>query len=225
MSKSHKDSPVAETVKCAGIVLLGGISSRMGSPKALLTFGPEPMGARVARIVGSVVKPLILVGAVGQRLAHFPSKALIVRDRHPDRGPLEGLAAGLRAAADNCEVAFVTGCDLPLLTPAFIRRMIELSPGFDVCLPDVEGRPQPLAAVYRVSVLPEIEALLRTNKLRPAFLLDRVRTRRVTAEELRDADPDRLSLTNVNDPRDYRAALAKAGFTPADPGSSPTDCS
>lgn len=197
----------------------------MGCPKALLPFGPEPMGVRVARIVGSVAKPLLLVGAIGQRLDGFPADACIVRDRHPGCGPLEGIASGLRTAGDHCEIAFVTGCDLPLLTPAFLRRMIELSAGFDVCLPYVNGRPEPLAAVYRVSVLREIEELLRMDKLRPAHLLDRVHTRRVTAKELSAADPELSSLTNVNSPDEYRAALVRAGFTPTDLSSSTTDCS
>jgi molybdopterin-guanine dinucleotide biosynthesis protein A len=221
MPKPHTDSPASETVKCAGIVLLGGTSRRMGSSKALLPFGSEPMGVRVARIVGGVAKPLILVGGLGQRLAGFPSDACIVRDQRSGRGPLEGLAAGLRLVADHCEIAFVSGCDLPLLTPAFIRRMIELSRGFDVCLPYVGGRPEPLAAVYHIRVLPEVESLLKTDKLRPAFLLDRVHTRRVGVEELSDADPDLLSLTNVNNPDEYRAALEKAGIAPADAGDSP----
>jgi molybdopterin-guanine dinucleotide biosynthesis protein A len=201
-------------VSCAGIVLLGGNSLRMGRPKATLPFGPEPMGVRVARVVGTVAQPVIVVAAVGQHFPEFPFEVCHVRDRRPGRGPVEGLAAGLRAAADHADRAFVAGCDLPLLTPAFIRRMIELSAGFDVCLPYVEGRHEPLAAVYRVGVLPEIEDLLRGDKVRFVSLLDRVRTRRVTADEIREADPEMSSLTNINDPAGYRAALDKAGLGP-----------
>ncbi|MHB8897118.1 MAG: molybdenum cofactor guanylyltransferase [Thermoguttaceae bacterium] len=212
MSTPRDGSTSVDQVPCGGIVLLGGSSSRMGSSKALLPFGAESMCVRVAGIVGSVARPLILVGAVGQQLAGFPADCRVAYDRMAGRGPLEGIAAGLRAVADHAESAFVAGCDLPLLRPAFIRRMIELSAGFDVCLPSIAGRPEPLAAVYHVGVLPEIEFLLRSGRLRPAFLLERVETRRVTAEELRDVDPDLLSLTNVNDPVEYRAALEKAGI-------------
>ena len=44
------------------------------------------------------------------------------RDRLPDRGPLEGIAAGLRALGKRVEAAYVTGCDVPLLVPGFVRR-------------------------------------------------------------------------------------------------------
>lgn len=212
MPYSQGETSASTNLDCAGIVLLGGNSERMGHSKATLPFGPEPMGVRVVRILGGVTKSLIVVGAIGQSLPRFPHEVLIVRDRCPDRGPLEALAVGLRAAADHCEIAFVTGCDLPLLTPAFVQGMIELSSGFDVCLPCVDGRHEPLAAVYRVDVLSEVESLLCAGKLRPAFLLDRVRTRRVTADEISVVDPEMVSLTNINYPDQYRAALSKAGF-------------
>jgi len=214
MPKPHGEPAASTTSNCAGVVLLGGNSGRMGRSKAVLPFGPEPMGARVARIVGSVARPVIVVGSVGQEIPEFSREILITHDRRPDRGPLEALAAGLRAVADHCEIAFVTSCDLPLLTPAFVQRMIDLSSGFDLCLPCVDGRHEPLAAVYRVDVLPEVESLLSAGKLRPAFLLQRVRTRRVTASEISVVDPEMASLTNINYPHEYQAALSKAGFHP-----------
>jgi molybdopterin-guanine dinucleotide biosynthesis protein A len=108
--------------------------------------------------------------------------------------------------------AFVTACDVPLLKPVFVRRMIELSAGHEIAVPHVGGFDQPLAAVYHISVLPYVEALLEADRLRPAFLFDQVSTRRVTADELTDVDPELQSLANVNSPEEYRAILARAGF-------------
>jgi molybdopterin-guanine dinucleotide biosynthesis protein A len=101
---------------------------------------------------------------------------------------------------------------VPLLVPALVGRLVELSAGYQVAVPHVNGFDEPLAAVYRTSVLPQVESLLAAGRLRPAFLFERVRTRRVTAEELADVDPDLASLANVNTPADYRAALARAGL-------------
>ncbi len=184
----------------------------MGRSKAALPFGPEPMLQRVVRLVAEAVEPVVVVAAVGQELPELPQTTDIVRDRTPDRGPLEGIAVGLRALSDRCDAAFVTGCDVPLLVPDFIRRMIGLSAGFDVAVPHVGGHDEPLSAVYRTGVLAEVESLLAANRLRPAFLFDEVRTRRVVAEELVDVDPELDSLANVNSPADYRAALARAGL-------------
>ena len=200
-------------MKTAGIVLCGGQSSRMGRPKAMLPFGPELMLQRVVRLVSQEVDRVVVVSAAGQELPELPPAVEIVQDRHPDRGPLEGLAAGLRTLGDRADMAYATACDVPLLVPAFVRRVIELCDGYQAAVPYIDGFAEPLAAAYSVDVLPHVEAFLAEDRLRPAGLFDVVATRRITAEELADVDPDLLSLANVNRPEDYQEALEKAGFT------------
>ena len=196
----------------AGIVLAGGGSRRMGRAKAMLPFGPELMLQRVVRLLREAVDPVVVVAAPGQELPDLPPQVLLARDRRPDRGPLEGIAAGLRALGDRVEAAYVTACDVPLLVPDFVRRMIELAAGYDVAVPNVGGHDEPLAAVYRTSVLPEVEKLLAADRLRPAFLFDQVRARRIPREKLLDVDAALDSIANLNTPAAYRAALARAGF-------------
>lgn len=194
------------------IVLCGGKSGRMGRPKATLLFGPETMLQRVVGRVRAVDGPVVAVAAVRQELPGLGPGVRVARDRRADCGPLEGIRAGLAALRDEVEAAFVTGCDVPLLVPEFVRRMVDLATGFDVAVPHVGGHDEPLAAVYRTSVLPPVEALLAADRLRPAFLFDQVRTRRVTPDELADVDPDLASLINVNSPAEYAAALRRAGL-------------
>ena len=196
----------------AGIVLCGGKSTRMGSPKALLPFGPETMLQRVVRLLGSVVTPIVVVSARDQALPLLPGYVRIARDDQEERGPLEGLRAGLRALPASAEAAYVTSCDVPLLVPGFVNLMIELLGDHDIAVMDIDGFPHPLSAVYRRSLLPHVEALLATDRLRPAYLFEAVRTRRVTPAEVASVDPDLLTLRNLNTPEDYRDALALAGF-------------
>ena len=194
----------------AGLVLCGGQSRRMGRPKVLLPFGDETMLQRVVRLVGEVVQPVIVVAGQEQELPELAASVQIVRDRRPGRGPLEGLAAGLAALGGRAEAAFVTSCDVPLLKPALVRRLLAMLGDCDAVVPHVEGFDQPLAAVYRRSVLPHAEALLAEGRLRPMFLFDRVRTRRVPPEEFADVDPNLESLRNINTPEDYEA-VARGG--------------
>ena len=198
----------------AGIVLAGGGSRRMGRAKAMLPFGPELMLRRVVRLLSEAVNPVVVVAAPGQELPDLPPAVLLARDRLPDRGPLEGIAAGLRTLQDRVEAAYVTACDVPLLVPGFVRRVIELAAGYDVAVPNVSGHDEPLAAVYRAGVLPEVEKLLAADRVRPAFLFDLVRTRRIPREELIDVDSALESISNLNTPEAYRVALARAGFEP-----------
>ena len=197
----------------AGIVLCGGKSTRMGSPKAMLPFGPETMLQRIVRLLGSVVTPIVVVSARDQALPMLPGYARIARDEREGRGPLEGLRAGLKALPATVEAAYVTSCDVPLIVPGFVSLMVELLGDHDIAVMEVDGFPQPLSAVYRRALLPHVEALLASDRLRPAFLFDAVRTRRVSPAEVAAADPNLLTLRNLNTPDDYRDALALAGFS------------
>jgi len=187
----------------------------MGRPKEWLPFGPEVLLQRVVRLLGLAVEPVIVVAAEGQELPELPGDVAVLRDRIADRGPLEGIAVGLAAVGSRgAEAAFVASCDLPLLKPAFVRCMVELAAGYDVAVPKVEGRDHPLAAVYRTGLLAQVESLLAADRLRPAFLFDEVRTRRVTPAELTDADPALESLINVNTPAEYERVLECGDSSP-----------
>ena len=65
----------------------------------------------------------------------------------------------------------------------------------------------PLAAAYRIGVLPHVRELLAADRLRPVFLFDAVPTRIIEPHELADIDPDFRSLRNLNRPEDYHLAL------------------
>lgn len=197
-----------------GIVLCGGKSTRMGVPKATLPFGPENMLQRVVRLLGKVVSPIVVVAAREQPLPPLPDDVAVTRDEREQRGPLEGLRAGLKALPKSVEVAYITSCDVPLLEPAFVERMVELLGDHDIAVMEIDGFPHPLSAVYRRDTLPHVEALLEKDKLRPVFLFDAVRTRRVRPEEMLSADPQLRTLRNLNTREDYLAALAEAGYQP-----------
>lgn len=196
------------------IILCGGKSSRMGRDKASLPFGPECMLQRVVRLVAEVValQNIVVVAAAAQVLPELPAVVQIARDERQSRGPLEGLAAGLRALGERAAVVYATSCDVPLLVPAFIARMFELLGEHDIAVPRDGEHHHPLAAVYRAMTLPHIQRLLDADRLRPRFLFDEVRTREVAVDELRAVDPTLSTLQNLNRPEDYLAALSAAGF-------------
>src|SRR5437764_5621817 len=141
-------------MRVGGIVLCGGRSSRMGRPKAWLPVGDEAMLQRVVRVLCEAVGPVVAVAAPGQDLPLLPAGVEIVRDEVEGRGPLQGLAAGLAALDGRADATYLTSCDVPFLTAGFVRRVVGLLGDFSVCVPKVGGYHHPLAAVYRVSVLP-----------------------------------------------------------------------
>jgi molybdopterin-guanine dinucleotide biosynthesis protein A len=199
-------------LRASGIIFCGGKSSRMGTPKALLPFGDEVMLARVVRLLSQVVHPIVVVAAAEQPLPVLPPSVIIVRDERPERGPLEGLRAGLKALEGVADVAYVSSCDVPLLVPAFVERMLAELVDVQIAVPMETNGEQtqyhPLAAVYRTSVLPAVEGLLAADQLRMTGLFEVVRTQRVPVKRLQDVDPELLTLRNVNCQEDYSAVLA-----------------
>lgn len=199
-------------MKTGGIILCGGKSTRMGLPKATLPFGEETMLARVVRLLGEVVDPIVVVAAPNQQLPQLPVGVLIARDRRESRGPLEGLSAGLSAIRQHADAAYATSCDVPLLVPPVVTFMIRQLGQRQIAVPKDGKYHHPLAAVYRTSVLPAIEELLEANRLRPFFLFERCETCEVDASTLRGVDPALATLRNLNHPSDYFAALKDAGL-------------
>ena len=200
-------------MNAGGIVLCGGKSTRMGVAKATLPFGPETMLQRVVRLLGAMVSPIVAVAAQEQVLPALPAEVIVTRDERDARGPLEGLRAGLKALPPSVEAAYVTSCDVPLLVPGFVERMLALLEGHDIAVMEIDGFPHPLSAVYRRAVLPQVESLLAQDRLRPVFLFEAMRTRRVTPAEMREVDPDLRTLRNLNTREDYEAALSDAGLS------------
>jgi molybdenum cofactor guanylyltransferase len=210
-------------MRMGAIILCGGKSSRMGRDKATLQFGNELMLQRVVQLLSKVVglKDMIVVAAPNQSLPDLPASVTVAHDIHAFRGPLQGLATGLREMEDRFDAVYATACDVPLLVPGFVERMFQLLGEYDVAVPFDGQHHHSLAAVYRPRVLPQIQTLLDSDRLRPRFLFDLVRTREVPVDDLRDVDPPLATLENLNCYEDYLAALAAAGFAaPGETGES-----
>jgi molybdenum cofactor guanylyltransferase len=201
----------------AGIVLAGGRSSRMGSPKAALEWHGSTLLRRVVGIVARGVDgPVVVVRAPGQELPALPEGVRVVEDAREGRGPLQGLAAGLAAVRDAAPVAYASSTDVPLLHPRFVRRVVAaVGEDVDVALPHVGGFPQPLAAAYRTSLVDTVERLIAEDRMRPAFLFEACRVRRLDQAALLEdpalaaLDPALESVLNLNEPGDYEAARGR----------------
>lgn len=193
------------TAKATAVILTGGKSSRMGQAKALLIFDGEPLIAHIARTLKRMFAEIVVVAAPEQELPALSAK--VVRDEVAYQGPVGGIYYGLRAAGG--EFSFVTSCDAPFLNTALIAYLTGQISDYDVVVPYWEERYQPLHAVYRKSVLPLLKAQLERGELRPVYLFDKVRTRKVEQDEIKILDPDGLSFLNMNTPQDYEAALKR----------------
>ena len=200
-----------------GIVLCGGGSRRMGRPKAWLPFGEESLLERMVRLLGEVAEPVVVAAKTGQALPPLPPDVRVVFDAPGQEGPLAGVAAGLAALGDLCEIVLVVSCDVPLVRPAFLVRLAELIGENEAVAPECDGRPQPAVAAYRPRLVKLANELLAAGERRMNVFAQRCGALVVPADRFRDVDPKLLSLKNVNTPEEYEEAVRLVQATRAQP--------
>ncbi len=208
--------------RTAGIVLAGGASKRMGSPKAALEWHGSTLVRRAAGLVARAVDgTVVVVRAAGQELPPLPDTIEVVEDARRGRGPLQGIAAGLQQIGERADVVYVAGVDTPLLHPAFIAAVLHgLRERDDVALPRAHGFGQHLCAAYRIAPLEHALAeQLERERLGARDLVARLRAHELDATTLladpgvAALDPELDSLLNVNTAADYEAARARPAPT------------
>ena len=127
-----------------GVLLLGGASSRFGSPKALARLRNETLAERAWRTLGEACDERI---AVGKGDLDLPFDVLV--EPPEPQAPIAGVLAGLRAAAN--ETAVFLPVDCPLVTPGLLRELGE------ACAVTQTG---PLPGAFAKADLPELERRL-----------------------------------------------------------------
>lgn len=187
----------------SAILLAGGMSRRMGRDKARLPVEGEPMAARVYRLLSEAFPEVVVVT---NRPEEFPVPgARMVGDRHPGRGPLEGLASGLEAIQGAS--ALLVACDMPFLTRDLLSFLASQEADAEVIVPVSPRGPEPLLAVYSRRVLPVARELLERGERRMEGLMKAVPTWEIPPDQLLPHDPERRAFWNLNYPEEYRAAL------------------
>src|SRR5205807_2237046 len=179
---------------CAGLVLCGGASSRMGIDKATLLFDGVPLWLRVAQRLARAADPVRLAPGTPGRLGQLEYKE--VADAMAGAGPLAGLLAGLRSSPHD--LLAVVAVDMPHVSPEVMALLVAYHGDDDALVPRAERGLEPLHAVYARSALTGLEAALAARELSLQTALRRLRVREVGPEEWRDADPLGRFATNLN---------------------------
>lgn len=190
----------------------------MGRPKAALPFGDNTLLGRTVDTLLSCTHPVVVVARnvrqLEDELPPISLEADVIHDaeEHQGQGPLAGLLAGLTHVENRCGAAFLTGCDVPFLTPAAVEWLADQLADHDLVLPEVEGVLQPLCAVYRTTLKATIQKQLASED-RSLHALAKTCNCRVLAEaDVKSFDPSLRFLRGVNTEDEYEAALREAGL-------------
>ena len=203
--------------KISGVALAGGMSRRLGRNKAVEKIGGESLIERVVGRLSQVSSETIVVVAEESRAEalNLPPWVRTAADIYPGSGSLGGIFTGLSAAKGDYGI--VVACDMPFLNTELLRFMADIAADFDAVVPRVEGRPEPLHAIYSKSCLEPIEHRLKRKDLKIALFFDEIRVAYIEEEDIDSLDPHHLSFFNVNTQEDLDRALAlEAQVTPAE---------
>ncbi|MBN1686219.1 MAG: NTP transferase domain-containing protein [Spirochaetales bacterium] len=182
-------------------LLAGGGSSRMGDPKSLLGYKGQPLIVYIYKCLEPLFSEILVSVSVsgGESIPEELASLTVVTDEFPGRGPIAGIAASLAAA--STDTVFVTACDIPTVHPGLVAAMLDGSRDCDIVVPRAtEGFIEPLHAVYKRHVLPEVLELIHSGERRIRMLYDKVNTC------YKNLEPGE-ELLNINTPEEYRRIL------------------
>ena len=200
------------------IILAGGKSSRLGQSKALQVVEGKSLIQWVVDRLAILSTEIIIATAHGEAIPCSSAVRIkTVADIYPGKGPLVGIYSGLIASSSSR--AIVVGCDTPFLSVSLLEYMTQICSTFDVVVPRIKKKVEPLCAVYSKSCLAPIQRLLEQNELGISELFSMVKVKYIEEDEMNSFDPEHLSFFNINSQADLNKArklAAERGWLPKD---------
>jgi|SRR5215471_317747 len=188
-------------------LLAGGASKRMGRPKALLPFGTGTLLQHQLTKLYPLFDEILLV--VKDPPDAATGRARVLLDATPRQGAIFGLIRALEEVSDH---VFVLAIDLPLLTVDLITGIAErgLATSAPAVVAEYKGRLEPLAAVWRRSVLPAARRQVAAGDFSLQSLARTAGAEILSEREWKRFDPSGNSFSNLNTMNDYLAMRERA---------------
>lgn len=181
-----------------GIILSGGLNSRIGLNKAFLEISGKKIIERTVILFKELFEEVVVV--TKDPLTYADLDVRIATDVKDITGSLVGVYSGLLSSTSEYNV--VVACDMPLINRDIVRYLVSKINGYDAVVPFCQGRLQPLHAVYSKKCIKPLEELINSGHMRITKLFEKVKTKRVEEEELKKFDPDFKSFININTKED-----------------------
>jgi molybdenum cofactor cytidylyltransferase len=130
----------------AAVILSGGASSRMGSPKALLPYQGRPFLEHLLEVTAhrQIGARRVVLGADAQPIAkavNLKADEVVINDEW-EKGQLSSIQAALRSLPPGTEGILLCLIDHPLISAALVQDLIEqfYKSKKPIVLPFYEGR-------------------------------------------------------------------------------------
>ena len=196
------------------IVLAAGKSSRMGRPKALLPIGSsgDTFLTHILHVLRSsgIARAVVVIGGdagiVRTTLPPDDEFLRVVENENYEQGQLSSLLTGLSSVeerSDDVEAVIVTLVDLPLITSATVRAVLEAyrrAPGAPIVRPR-RGNRYGHPAIFARRLFAELRTADPSTGAKPIVHAH-------AAEEVSVDVADDGAFTDIDTPEDYERFIA-----------------
>lgn len=190
-----------------GLILAGGESKRIGSPKALLKINSETFVERIANILhGSGIHQIIVVaGAHYEEIQKHLKDIKIVFNPQYTFGQFSSLQAGLRHITVKAESVIVWPVDLPLVRIDTITALIQSAQKNPITVPVFHGK-KGHPVIYSAETIKKILSMepIHTGKDLFEYFKDRIT---LIAVE------DPAVLIDIDTPEDYEKYIKRGDLS------------
>ena len=194
-----------------GLVLAGGLSTRMGVRKSLLTLNSKPFIAIITETLLKVADEVVVaIGYSDDPTTYsnvLPRSIRVIKDEVEGHTPLIGILTGLSHM--HSTYSAILSCDLPFTRSQVLELLFKRADEFDAAIPQwPTGRIEPLHAIYRVNPTKEAaRKAFSSGGLKNTDMIESLtRVNYVHVDEIRPLDPQLLSFFNINIPQDLKKA-------------------
>jgi len=188
-----------------GIVLAGGESRRMGHHKATIEIDGTPLLKKSVLLFKEIFPEVIALSKEPGSFGDVGCKE--VGDLFSGMGPIVGILTAFKVTTSD--YIFVAACDMPFLNKNLIELIVNEGQGFDVALPGVGDKSDPLHALYSRNTYERMLSFMENEgRSLNRFInsLHAKKVRYISEEEIRAVDPHALSLFNMNTPEELEKA-------------------
>lgn len=182
------------------IILSGGKNSRYGGiNKAFIKVEGVKILDRLINTATQLVNEIIIVTNDPESYNEY-NTFKITSDHYKEIGPLAGIHAGLKVITH--QAAIVVSCDMPFVKKEIITQQIDIFHQFkpDVLIPSHKNKIEPLHAIYSKTILPEIEAQIRSGSYAIRKMFPRLDVYNFTPS---DVNLYEQSIININSPEEF----------------------
>jgi molybdopterin-guanine dinucleotide biosynthesis protein A len=180
----------------SAVLLAGGESRRMGQDKATFLFRGRPLWQIQLDLLRNLRPHEIFISARTDP-PWRPNDVEFIADEAPSRGPLSGLTATL--ARINTGHLLALAIDMPFMTDGYLQSLRDRVEAGCGVLPIIDGRAEPMAAIYPTSADVDLVAALAGSE----FSLQTITKKLIASAKLAAvpvAKAEEKFFRNLNEP-------------------------